>query len=445
MKCFQADPAVADFLSTPVKTYLALCIDGMNPFGSGTSSVTPMLLMFLNLPAHMRGKAECIAMYGIIPGPLKPQELQTYLLVLVEELSEASIMEIVQLNFALLMLESQLQHHGASAGEIQEFIRGFVPEFGAAPSQRSIKPEGRENLTSEEQKAVTMTLLPELPDTALAHLQMLFQNSQQHEASTPAALEDWKPSSDSLYYTAMTPHQRQCVSPMVSSCQCYKGAVVRGIHIRRIREYQSLRTQDSAIAASFYVDAAPGHEPPLKSFYGIIQEIISVKVPLSDPQFFLKVKWYIESIMADTPAVENVPLVKGTGSSSDFEAVNVDASKETVLIRAERIDQQVFFVDCPAWSTTPANQPWRWVGKEVTSSLVLAAHLLDDEGQFYTHTVLGWTTATCMQSVAVSQHSQTATCPSNRLGSMSELLSVNDHVREGCMQLGCSKLVTLVE
>ncbi|DBA66270.1 TPA: hypothetical protein ACH3X2_002526 [Trebouxia sp. C0005] len=100
---------------------------------------------------------------------------------------------------------------------------------------------------------------------------------------------------------------------MVSSCQCSKGAVVRGIHIRRIRQDQSLRIQDSAIAASLYVNAAPGHEPPLKSFYGIIQEIISVKVPLSDPQFFLKVKW--------------------------------------------------------------------WVGKEVTLSLMLAAHLLDDEGK----------------------------------------------------------------
>ena len=58
MKRLQADPAVADFLSTPVKTYLALCIDGMNPFGSGTSSVTPMLLMFLNLPAHVSGMAQ---------------------------------------------------------------------------------------------------------------------------------------------------------------------------------------------------------------------------------------------------------------------------------------------------------------------------------------------------------------------------------------------------
>ena len=38
------------------------------------------------LSMQMRGKAECIAMYGIIPGPLKPQELQTYLLALVDAL-----------------------------------------------------------------------------------------------------------------------------------------------------------------------------------------------------------------------------------------------------------------------------------------------------------------------------------------------------------------------
>ena len=58
MKRFRADPAMANSLSAPVKIYLALCIDGMNPFGSGTFSVTPMLLMFLNLPAHMSGMAQ---------------------------------------------------------------------------------------------------------------------------------------------------------------------------------------------------------------------------------------------------------------------------------------------------------------------------------------------------------------------------------------------------
>ena len=38
----QADPAMAAFLSALVKIYLALCIFGMNRFGSGTCSITPI-------------------------------------------------------------------------------------------------------------------------------------------------------------------------------------------------------------------------------------------------------------------------------------------------------------------------------------------------------------------------------------------------------------------
>ena len=121
MKRFRADPDISTFVQQKHNIYFALSIDGMNPFNSGTYSVTPILLMFLNLPPHvsilllpdndglflkakshnricymtddaarlqMRGKAECIGMYGIIPGPRKPQDLQTYLVSLVTELRE---------------------------------------------------------------------------------------------------------------------------------------------------------------------------------------------------------------------------------------------------------------------------------------------------------------------------------------------------------------------
>ena len=36
----------------------------------------------------MRGKAECIGMYGIVPGPGKSKDLQTYLMELLQELIE---------------------------------------------------------------------------------------------------------------------------------------------------------------------------------------------------------------------------------------------------------------------------------------------------------------------------------------------------------------------
>ena len=68
-----------------------------------------------------------------------------------------------------------------------------------------------------------------------------------------------------------------------------------------------------------------------------------------------------------------------SGDESDFEAAH--ESKECVLFRAEKMDQQAFFVDCPGWSTTPANQPWKWICKEVTSSYAFAEHVMDDEGR----------------------------------------------------------------
>ena len=51
MKRFKRDPANAVFLANKQNIYFAISIDGMNPYNSGTYSVTPILLMFL--PAHV--------------------------------------------------------------------------------------------------------------------------------------------------------------------------------------------------------------------------------------------------------------------------------------------------------------------------------------------------------------------------------------------------------
>ena len=39
----------------------------------------------------------------------------------------------------------------------------------------------------------------------------------------------------------------------------------------------------------------------------------------------------------------------------------------------------------PGHLMTPANRPWSWVAKEVTSGLTIADHLIDDEGTFIQH------------------------------------------------------------
>ena len=142
----------------------------------------------------------------------------------------------------------------------------------------------------------------------------------------------------------MTRSQQQAVSAVSVRCQCYKGAVIRGMHFRREKEDRSLKTQDSAVAASFYTDVVPGEEPALRSSYGIIEEVVSIAVAFDPAQIFLKIKWYKQSIVAEDARIRNVPLVKCSGTSSDFESPDVNVSKETVLMRANKIDQQIFFV-----------------------------------------------------------------------------------------------------
>ena len=52
------DPSLASFFQEPCNLLFAICIDGRNPYNSGTYSLTPMLLQpmllqHLGLPAHV--------------------------------------------------------------------------------------------------------------------------------------------------------------------------------------------------------------------------------------------------------------------------------------------------------------------------------------------------------------------------------------------------------
>ena len=47
------DPVLRSFFEEARNMLFAMCLDGMNPFNSGTYSLMPMLLMHLGLPAHV--------------------------------------------------------------------------------------------------------------------------------------------------------------------------------------------------------------------------------------------------------------------------------------------------------------------------------------------------------------------------------------------------------
>lgn len=172
--------------------------------------------------------------------------------------------------------------------------------------------------------------------TALVCACRLFPDAQQHIPGTAAQLEDWKPANTSEHYLAMT-QQQQAVGSVALRCQCYTGAMVRGMHLRREKEDLRLKTMDSAIAASFY-STAEGQGAALKTSFGIIQEIISIPVKFcSSPQFFLKVRWYDQSLVQEDERIRGVPLTKSSGTSADYEHQDVHVSKETVLMRPGKI------------------------------------------------------------------------------------------------------------
>jgi hypothetical protein len=66
---------------------LSLGIDPFVPWTNQQSySITPFMLMVLNLPENLRHKHENLILFGVAPGKKKPANLQPYLALLVEEL-----------------------------------------------------------------------------------------------------------------------------------------------------------------------------------------------------------------------------------------------------------------------------------------------------------------------------------------------------------------------
>jgi hypothetical protein len=60
--------------------------DGFQPFDGIQHSMTPFVLMILNLPENLRHKSEYLLLAGLVPGPKEPKDWNTYLKMLVDEL-----------------------------------------------------------------------------------------------------------------------------------------------------------------------------------------------------------------------------------------------------------------------------------------------------------------------------------------------------------------------
>lgn len=91
---------------------LAFCADRVNPFHNNRVqySMCPLVMSLLNLPRHLRYQFNNLLLVGIIPGPKEPQNMNIYLDILVDELTElntkrvydAHLGEVFNLNVRIL-------------------------------------------------------------------------------------------------------------------------------------------------------------------------------------------------------------------------------------------------------------------------------------------------------------------------------------------------------
>lgn len=80
------EPADPTFGQNRRNLVLSLNVDGFQPWKRVAYSITPMIMMVLNLPENLRHKAEHLLLAGLIPGPKAPKELNPFMVKLVEEL-----------------------------------------------------------------------------------------------------------------------------------------------------------------------------------------------------------------------------------------------------------------------------------------------------------------------------------------------------------------------
>ena len=113
--------------------------------------------------------------------------------------------------------------------------------------------------------------------------------------------------------------------------------------------------------------------------FGVVQEILQIPIADAPLQVFLKVRWYNKDIIGEDPAIRGITRIRCTGGESDY-----DSSGHS-LFRPAMMDYRVFYARMPGHVMTPANRPWLWVAKEVTSGSTIADHLIDDEGTFIQH------------------------------------------------------------
>jgi hypothetical protein len=88
------------YFSDPRDVALGLSTDGFAPFNKRKSTAWPIIIFNYNLPPDIRFLIDNILSLGVIPGPRKPQDFDSFLWPFVQELLLALPKEFVHLMFS---------------------------------------------------------------------------------------------------------------------------------------------------------------------------------------------------------------------------------------------------------------------------------------------------------------------------------------------------------
>ena len=116
-----------------------------------------------------------------------------------------------------------------------------------------------------------------------------------------------------------------------------------------------LITQDCVIAAFFFEPDDNQFGPVMRTWFGVVQEILQIPIADAPLQVFLKVRWYNKNIVGEDPAIRGTTRIRCTGGESDY-----DSSGHS-LFRPAMMDYQVLYAK-NAWSSDDTSQPAMVVG-----------------------------------------------------------------------------------
>ncbi|VDC05579.1 unnamed protein product [Peniophora sp. CBMAI 1063] len=79
------------YFQNPRDTALGISTDGFAPFRKRTSTCWPLIAFDLNLPPEVRSHIEHIISLGVVPGPKKPKDMDSFLWPFVEEMLQLAV------------------------------------------------------------------------------------------------------------------------------------------------------------------------------------------------------------------------------------------------------------------------------------------------------------------------------------------------------------------